>query len=150
MLRTARRVAISLAFTLSLAAAGCDDSPTAPSHWAPFSQVDVRVGTGSEAIAGSTVLVNYTVWLYDETTADHKGLIVDTSAGRNTFQFTLGAGQVIAGWDRGVVGMKVGGLRRLVIPPSLGYGGVRVSSIPPYATLLFEVDLLEVAEAGSV
>jgi FKBP-type peptidyl-prolyl cis-trans isomerase len=108
--------------------------------------VDVRVGTGTEATSGSTVAVNYSGWLYDETKADGKGLLFDTSTGRGTLSFTLGAGQVITGWDVGVVGMKVGGLRRLVIPPSLGYGGVRNALIPPFATLLFEVELVSVGD----
>ncbi|MFB3853860.1 MAG: FKBP-type peptidyl-prolyl cis-trans isomerase [Vicinamibacterales bacterium] len=131
---------------LSLVVTACEDSPTAPSHFAPYSQVDIRVGTGTEATSGSTVTVNYSGWLYDETKSDRKGLLFDTSTGRGTLSFTLGAGEVIAGWDVGVVGMKVGGLRRLVIPPSLGYGGVRNSLIPPFATLLFEVELVSVGD----
>jgi FKBP-type peptidyl-prolyl cis-trans isomerase FkpA len=129
---------------LAAAVAGCNNSPTAPSDYAPFSSTDLQVGTGADAISGSVVTVNYTGWLYSASTTDHKGLEFDSSIGRTTFTFTLGAGTVIPGWERGVLGMKVGGLRRLVIPPSLAYGGTRTSAIPPYATLLFEIEMVGV------
>ena len=132
-----------------LIAAGCGGSTTGPSSLAPFSQVDLRIGTGTQAAAGNLLKVNYTGWLYDPTKADSKGLQFDTSAGSAGFTFTLGVRQVIAGWDQGLVGMKVGGVRKLVIPPSLGYGGVRNNSIPPFTTLIFEVELLEVGLTGS-
>lgn len=124
--------------------AGCGDSPTSPSDFAPFSQSDIRVGTGASAAAGNFLSVHYTGWLYDGSQPDQKGLQIDSSAGREALAFTLGAGQVISGWDRGIAGMRVGGLRRLVIPPSLGYGSVRNGPIPPNATLVFEVELLDV------
>lgn len=123
---------------------GCGDSPTAPSNNAPFSQTDLRVGTGASAASGNVVTVHYTGWLYNASQPDQKGPQFDSSAGGTGFSFTLGAGQVISGWDQGLVGMKVGGLRRLVIPPSLGYGTVRNGPIPPNATLLFEIELLGV------
>ncbi|MCU0256583.1 MAG: FKBP-type peptidyl-prolyl cis-trans isomerase [Vicinamibacterales bacterium] len=129
---------------LVVTAAGCGESPTAPSSYAPFSQSDLRVGAGSSAVAGSTLTVHYTGWLYDGSRPDNKGLQFETSRGTAPFEFVLGAGQVIAGWERGVVGMNQGGLRRLVIPPSLAYGGSRVGVIPPNATLVFEIELLEV------
>lgn len=132
-----------------MAAAGCGDTATGPSSLAPFSQVDLRLGTGAEAAPGNLLTVNYTGWLYDPTKADSKGLQFDTSAGTPGFTFTLGIQQVIAGWDQGLAGMKVGGVRKLVIPPSLAYGGVRNNSIPPFTTLIFEVELMEVAAAGS-
>ena len=99
---------------------------------------DLQVGTGAEASAGRTVEVHYTGWLVD-------GKQFDSSRGRGPFSFALGAGQVIKGWDQGVVGMRVGGKRKLTIPPELGYGmrgfpGV----IPAQATLVFEVELLGV------
>jgi FKBP-type peptidyl-prolyl cis-trans isomerase FkpA len=107
--------------------------------------VDLRVGTGTEAVAGNLLTVNYTGWLYDPTKADLKGLQFDTSANSTTpFTFPLGVQQVIQGWDQGIVGMKVGGVRKLVIPSSLAYGGVRNHSIPPYATLVFEIELVDV------
>lgn len=124
--------------------AGCTDSETAPSNFAPFTQTDLRVGTGADAENGAILSVNYTGWLFDQDAPAQKGPQFDTSAGRGPLTFVLGAGQVIAGWDQGLAGMKVGGLRRLIIPPSLAYGGVRNQSIPPNSTLVFEVELVEV------
>ena len=138
-----RGSSILLACVALVAAAACGSSPTSPST-APFSQTDVRVGTGADAAAGSVVTVNYTGWLYDASKTNGKGLQFDTSVGGTPFSFTLGFGQVITGWDRGLPGMKVGGLRRLVIPPSLGYGAVRYGPIPPDATLVFEIELVDV------
>lgn len=95
-------------------------------------------GTGAEAVAGMTVTVNYVGRLED-------GTIFDASANHGgTFSFTLGAGEVIAGWDQGILGMKVGGKRHLTIPPELGYGARPVGPIPANSTLLFEVDLVSV------
>jgi FKBP-type peptidyl-prolyl cis-trans isomerase len=105
---------------------------------------DLRLGTGATANTGSTITVHYTGWLYDPSKADFKGLMFDTSRGGDPFTFPLGAGQVIKGWDQGIVGMQVGGLRQLIIPPSLAYGSTRYSSIPPYSTLVFEIELLDV------
>jgi FKBP-type peptidyl-prolyl cis-trans isomerase FkpA len=128
----------------AVAAAGCDDSPTSPSNNAPFSQTDVRAGTGAEAASGSVLVVHYTGWFYNAAQPNQKGPQFDSSLGQTPFEFTLGFGGVIAGWDVGLVGMKVGGLRRLVIPPSLAYGSSRTGPIPPNATLVFEVELLEI------
>jgi FKBP-type peptidyl-prolyl cis-trans isomerase FkpA len=128
----------------ALAGAACSQSPTAPSSYAPFSQTDLRTGTGAAAASGSTVTVHYTGWLYNAAEPEEKGPQFETSAGRDAFTFTLGAGQVIAGWERGVPGMNVGGLRRLVLPPSFAYGDTRRGAIPPNATLVFEIELLEV------
>jgi FKBP-type peptidyl-prolyl cis-trans isomerase FkpA len=104
---------------------------------------DTVVGTGAEAKAGQQVSVHYTGWLYD---AGVKGKKFDSSKDRNDpFDFGLGEGMVIKGWDEGVQGMKVGGSRTLVIPPQLGYGARGAGgAIPPNATLLFEVELLGV------
>ena len=104
---------------------------------------DVSLGTGAEAKAGKYVKVHYTGWLYEN---GERGAKFDSSKDRNDpFTFPLGAGHVIRGWDEGVQGMKVGGSRILVIPPQLGYGARGAGGvIPPNATLLFEVDLLEV------
>lgn len=127
-----------------LVLAGCTTSPTAPSNTAPYSQTDLRVGGGAEASAGATITVHYTGWFYDNSKPDKKGVAFDSSIGSTPLEFVLGSGQVIRGWDQGIVGMRVGGLRRLVIPPSLGYGGIRYEAIPPYTTLLFDVELLDV------
>jgi FKBP-type peptidyl-prolyl cis-trans isomerase FkpA len=129
-----------------LLVAGCNGaSTTGPSSTAPFSQIDLRAGDGTEAVAGKALTVNYTGWLYDPTKTDLKGLQFDTSANTEfPFTFTLGVQDVILGWDQGLVGMKVGGIRKLVIPSSLAYGASRNQSIPPFATLVFEVELLDV------
>ncbi|MDX5152529.1 MAG: FKBP-type peptidyl-prolyl cis-trans isomerase [Acidiferrobacterales bacterium] len=102
---------------------------------------DIEVGSGDEATgSGQTVTVHYTGWLTD-------GTKFDSSVDRGTpFQFPLGVGMVIKGWDQGVAGMKVGGKRKLTIPPDLGYGAAGAGGvIPPNATLVFEVELLEVS-----
>lgn len=146
---TLRRIRIVLtAAMLAAVAAACGDSPTAPST-APYKQTDVRVGTGAEATIGAVVSMIYTGWLYDAAKLDGKGVQFDTSIGGDPFAFTLGLGQVITGWDQGVPGMKVGGLRRLVIPPSLAYGPVRYGPIPPDATLVFDIELAEVQTSAS-
>lgn len=138
------RIVAPAACVLLVTACG-STTATGPSSTAPFSQVDLRLGTGTEATAGKALTVNYTGWLYDPTKTDLKGLQFDTSANSTVpFTFTLGIQQVIQGWDQGLAGMKIGGIRKLVIPPSLGYGGVRNSLIPPYTTLVFEVELLDV------
>lgn len=108
---------------------------------------DVKAGTGAEAVAGKTVSVHYTGWLYDEKAADKHGAKFDSSHDRDEpFEFNLGGGQVIQGWDQGVAGMKVGGQRTLIIPASLAYGesGAGGGAIPPNATLVFDVELLDV------
>ena len=108
---------------------------------------DTKVGTGTAATAGKEVTVHYTGWLYDESKADHKGTKFDSSRDRNDpFTFRLGGGEVIPGWDQGVAGMKVGGQRTLTIPPDLGYGAQGAGGvIPPNATLVFDVELLNVS-----
>jgi FKBP-type peptidyl-prolyl cis-trans isomerase FkpA len=107
---------------------------------------DDSVGSGAEAQTGRVVTVHYTGWLYDGSLPDHKGAKFDSSRDRNEpFSFNLGAGEVIRGWDEGVAGMKVGGRRMLTIPPDLGYGARGAGGvIPPNATLLFDVELLNV------
>jgi FKBP-type peptidyl-prolyl cis-trans isomerase FkpA len=132
-----------LAVMLTAAACGGDtDSPTSPTlPGAPFSQTDLRAGTGTEAVAGRMVAVNYALWLYDPAGAESKGRHIES----NQFAFQLGTGRVIPGWDRGLVGMRVGGLRRLVIPPDLAYGAAgSPPAIPGNATLVFDVELLNV------
>ncbi len=129
---------------LAVSACGSSSSPTAPSANVPFSQTDLVVGTGAEAVNGRRLTVNYTGWLYDANAVGNKGTAFDSSAGRGPFAFTLGAGGVIQGWDRGVAGMRVGGQRRLIIPPSLGYGSAGNPPIPGNATLIFDIELLAV------
>lgn len=104
---------------------------------------DLQAGEGAEAKAGTHVTVHYTGWL--QNTDGSQGAKFDSSKDRNEpFEFALGAGHVIKGWDQGVQGMKVGGSRRLVIPASLGYGARGAGGvIPPNATLIFDVELLE-------
>ncbi|HKX98858.1 MAG TPA: FKBP-type peptidyl-prolyl cis-trans isomerase [Steroidobacteraceae bacterium] len=108
---------------------------------------DVVAGIGDEALPGMVVIVHYTGWLYDPAATEHQGRKFDSSRDRGQpFSFHLGAGRVIRGWEQGIPGMKVGGTRRLVIPPDLAYGprGAGAGVIPPNATLLFEVELLAV------
>ena len=107
---------------------------------------DGKVGSGAAATSGKEVTVHYTGWLYDAKSADKHGKKFDSSRDRGEpFEFKLGAGAVIQGWDQGVAGMKVGGKRKLTIPPELGYGSRGAGgAIPPNATLLFEVELLGV------
>ena len=109
-------------------------------------KTDAVVGEGAEATAGKTVSVHYTGWLYDEAAPDHKGKKFDSSRDRGeAFDFPLGAGRVIKGWDQGVAGMRVGGQRTLIIPPDLGYGSRGAGGvIPANATLVFDVELLGV------
>jgi FKBP-type peptidyl-prolyl cis-trans isomerase len=107
---------------------------------------DVKEGNGAAAAAGQNVSVHYTGWLYDPTAPKHRGRKFDSSKDRNDpFAFELDGGMVIRGWDEGVQGMKVGGVRVLTIPPELGYGARGAGGvIPPNATLVFEVELLGV------
>lgn len=135
---------IALLFVLA-ALAACDfgkvSGPTSPDQSSvPFSQTDLTLGTGTEAAAGNNVTVSYGAWLYSDSTADHKGTQLET----NTFSFVLGANQVIKGFDQGVTGMKVGGTRRIIVPPSLAYGSSGYQSIPPNAALVFDIALTNV------
>jgi FKBP-type peptidyl-prolyl cis-trans isomerase FkpA len=108
-------------------------------------KTELAPGSGAEIQSGQTALVHYTGWLYDAAAPDNKGKQFDSSVGGEPFEFPLGAGRVIAGWDQGVVGMKVGGKRRLVIPPVMGYGERGAGGvIPPNATLVFDVELVEI------
>ena len=138
---------------LAVAAMACGSSSTegagvaeGQSNITALVSTDLTPGTGVEAAAGQTVSVHYTGWLYDEGAADHKGKKFDSSKDRGEpFSFRLGAAEVIPGWDTGVAGMKVGGSRRLTIPPEMAYGRRGAGGvIPPNATLVFDVDLLGV------
>jgi len=123
---------------------GCTKAPAGPSTFADYSQTDLRVGTGPGAVANNVLTLRYTAWFYDPSSTDGKGALFESSAGGAPFQFVLGVGQVITGWERGLVGMQAGGLRRLVIPPSLAYGPTRNRVVPPNTTLVFEIELLKI------
>jgi len=109
-------------------------------------KIDTQVGTGREAEPGFNVSVHYTGWLFDAAAKDNKGKKFDSSVDRGQpFNFGLGQGQVIQGWDEGFAGMKVGGKRTLVIPSEMGYGARGAGgAIPPNADLIFDVELLDV------
>jgi FKBP-type peptidyl-prolyl cis-trans isomerase FkpA len=139
------------------ATAGCNAQSTSSKQEKPamtqnakaiteLQKIDTQVGTGREAEAGFNVTVHYTGWLYDANAEGGKGKKFDSSLDRNSpFNFFLGGGQVIQGWDEGVQGMKVGGKRTLIIPSEMGYGARGAGGvIPPNANLIFDVELLDV------
>ena len=136
------RVLFPLVLLLAASACSSSSSTSATSN-APYSQTDLVVGSGAVASSGSRATVGYTGWLYDTSKPDGKGTQFDSSA---SFAFTIGAGQVIRGWEQGVTGMKAGGRRRLILPPDLAYGsaGAGGGVIPPDATLVFDILLLSV------
>jgi FKBP-type peptidyl-prolyl cis-trans isomerase FkpA len=146
-----RQVLVGVA--LALTAAACNSASATSDTSSPgagftpttftsmFTSVDLVVGTGTVANSGSRVTVSYGGWLYDPRQADSKGRQFDQSS---AFTFTLGAGQVIKGWDQGVVGMRVGGQRRLTIPPELAYGNQTVGTIPANSTLVFDIRLISI------
>ncbi len=140
---TTRRSAV-----LALLAAPLASRAFAQTPGKGLKMIDHKLGTGDEAVSGKTVVVHYTGWLFDEAAPENKGKKFDSSRDRgDPFSFPLGAGRVIAGWDQGVAGMKVGGQRTLIIPPELGYGARGAGGvIPPNATLMFEVELLDVKD----
>ena len=130
------------------------DSTITPSA---YSATDSVVGTGTVAAAGDLVTINYTGWLYNSTATGFKGTQFETSVGGNPTSFTLGAGNVIAGWDTGIVGMAVGGTRTLILTPSQGYGssvvtvgtGTSAFTIPAKSGLVFDITLVAVKKAGT-
>ncbi len=147
---------ITASFTFNTSAQAQDSKPqnetsasvaatTAPALNA-LKIIDNVVGTGDEAQAGKVAVVHYSGWLYDPNAADLHGKAFDSSVNRGPFSFPLGARRVIQGWDQGVVGMKVGGKRTLIIPSQLAYGERNVGNglIPPNSDLIFDVELLEV------
>ncbi len=140
--------ALVVAFTAlaTVACGGSDAAPTQAFDVQSLQMTDAVIGSGAQATAGRTLNVHYTGWLYNPSAAGNKGTQFDSSRARNqTFAFVLGAGQVIRGWDQGVLGMRVGGTRTLVIPSSLGYGSQGSgATIPPNSALVFEVELVSV------
>ena len=142
-----KNILAATTFALGLLLSGCSSSVDTPASGGPTALqiTDAVVGAGAAAAVGNTVTVNYTGWLYNTSAANFHGTQFDTSVGKTPFKFNLGAGQVIAGWDQGVTGMKVGGTRTLVIPSSLAYGSAGAGGvIPANAALVFTVDLLAV------
>lgn len=141
-----RLLIASLLLAVTLACGGTEGTPMADSGITQLQTVDTKVGTGAEARPGRVIRVHYTGWLYDASKADKRGNKFDSSKDSNSpFEFPLGGGQVIPGWDKGFAGMKVGGTRVLTIPPAMGYGARGAGAdIPPNSTLVFEVELLEV------
>jgi FKBP-type peptidyl-prolyl cis-trans isomerase len=139
-----KRLLLPILALVVASACGSDDSGPnlAPTTSAPYSQTDLVVGSGALAGPGSLVTVAYTGWLHDSSRLDAKGTQFETNP---SYQFPLGAGRVIRGWDLGVSGMRVGGQRRLVIPPDLAYGSTSPGApIPANATLVFDITLLNV------
>jgi FKBP-type peptidyl-prolyl cis-trans isomerase FkpA len=134
-----------LLIMIMLAAVGCGSAnPTVPStSVGVYTQTDLVVGTGATAVVGSIVTVNYTGWLYDTGRPNGKGTQFDSGT---IPAFVLGSGNLIQGFQQGIVGMKVGGQRRLILPPELAYGNNSPSStIPANATLVFEITLTSVS-----
>lgn len=135
-------IAVILGSTACSQRAAAPTTVTAPA--ADFQIEDLKAGEGEAVTAGRIALVEYTGWLYESAAPDHKGAEFDSSHRTGQpFRFPLGAGRVIKGWDQGVAGMRVGGRRRLTVPPALAYGDDGAGGvIPPGATLIFEVDLV--------
>jgi FKBP-type peptidyl-prolyl cis-trans isomerase FkpA len=139
----ARRLTATLSILLLTACS--QPPPYTGGDVAELQRIDVVSGQGATAVAGDEISVHYTGWLYDQAAADKRGRKFDSSRDRGQpFVFLLGAGRVIRGWDDGVAGMRVGGKRELRIPADLGYGrGGARDVIPPGASLVFEVELLD-------
>jgi FKBP-type peptidyl-prolyl cis-trans isomerase FkpA len=152
MAHTIIRLLAALVVSSALSACGPKQEPAplaTPSNITELKSEDLKVGEGAEVVAGQIAVMQYTGWLYETAAKDNKGKQFDSSknAGK-PFKFRLGTGDVIKGWDKGVLGMKVGGSRRLVIPPELGYGDSGAGGvIPPGATLVFDVDLVGIEPA---
>ena len=143
---THRPLRFAACLTVLLLAACGGPPPYTGGDVAELQRIDVKVGTGEPAIAGDEVSVHYTGWLYDQNAPDKRGQKFDSSRDRGEpFVFLLGAGRVIRGWDDGVAGMQRGGKRELQIPSGLGYGARGAGKvIPPGASLVFEVELLDI------
>ena len=135
-----RRVLIATAALAAGCPAAAQSQGNATTSMTGLQMIDTKVGTGPNPRSGQTCVMHYTGWLYE---GGKKGRKFDSSVDRGQpFEFAIGRKQVIAGWDEGVATMKVGGKRTLIIPPQLGYGLRGSGSIPPNATLIFDVELL--------
>jgi len=121
------------------------DIQTLRSDTAPFAIIDLQIGSGLEARAGDTLRVAYSGWLFDNDAPENKGTLFEMSPSTG-FVFTLGQGDVIDGWEQGVPGMRVGGERRLIVPPELAFGDTSNVTIPPDATLVFDLQLLQILQ----
>ena len=139
------RFAILIA-AIALVSCGGAEAPLTSPPPAAFSQIDRAQGDGATARRGARLTVHYTGWLFDAGRPENKGKQFDSSQGSEPFTFRLGAGEVIRGWDQGFEGMRVGGKRRLILTPDLGYGasGTPDGTIPANAGLVFEMELLDV------
>lgn len=144
---------LALTALLALTVAACGgggggggNNPTAPSANVPFTITDLRVGTGAEAVAGRIVAVDFTGWLFSATGPDNKGTQFDSSLlpGRIPLVATAGGTDTIPGFSQALIGMRVGGLRRVVIPPDLGFGPQANGPIPGNSTLIFEIELIAI------
>jgi FKBP-type peptidyl-prolyl cis-trans isomerase FkpA len=135
-------LAASLALSLTACGGGNDDagSNVVVANPSAFTKTDTTVGSGAEATSGKTATVTYTGWLYSATAADHKGTQFDTGS----LSYLVGSTQLIAGFDQGVTGMKVGGKRTVLVPSNLGYGSTGQGKIPPNAGLVFDIALTAV------
>lgn len=147
MRRIMLRLAIVTLLIVILAACG-DPQPPAGGSLDELQRIDLKAGSGEVAASGDRISVHYTGWLYDENAAEQRGAQFDSSRQRGEpITFLLGAGRVIRGWDEGVAGMRVGGQRILLIPSAYGYGRKGAGgAIPPNASLVFEVELMDVQE----
>jgi len=142
---TGRAMRIGTGATLALiligAVSGCS-SPVQPPAGAPYSQTDLIVGVGDTLKDGHLAKIHYTGWLYDPSMPNNKGAIFDTNVGTDPVEVEVAGNDLIEGFERALPGMAVGGLRRVTVPPSLGYGEKRNGLIPPSATLIFEISLV--------
>jgi FKBP-type peptidyl-prolyl cis-trans isomerase FkpA len=150
------QILVSVALTLSVVACGGGGYGSSgtlavnsgSSAVTSLQVTDTTVGTGPAAANGDTLVANYTGWLYDAYAPNFEGSEFDSSNG-TPISFVLGAGQVIAGWDQGLVGMQAGGTRTLIIPSALAYGAAGKGSIPPNAALVFTVTLVSITPPAS-
>jgi FKBP-type peptidyl-prolyl cis-trans isomerase len=141
--RQSRRFSLWLVLLVAGSLLGCEGT-TGPDGLTTVEVVDLTAGTGAEATNGKALSVYYIGWLWDKNAPENKGTQFDARVQGDPFTFVLGAGTVIRGWDLGLPGLRVGGRRKLTVPPELGYGSKGNGPVPGNATLIFEVELREV------